>query len=43
MVRMRKVKRLSESGFSKLINRKEKGPIFNSSEMNAFFADAKYT
>ena len=43
MMRMRKVKRLSESGFSKLINSKEKGSIFNSSEMNAFFADAKYT
>ena len=43
MMRMKKVKRLSESGFSKLINSKEKGPIFNSSEMNAFFADAKYT
>ena len=43
MMRTRKVKRLSESGFSKLINSKEKGSIFNSSEMNAFFADAKYT
>ena len=43
MMRIRKVKRLSESGFSKLINSKEKGYIFNSFEMNAFFADAKYT
>ena len=43
MMRMKKVKRLSESGFSKLINSKEKGYIFNSFEMNAFFADAKYT
>ena len=43
MMRIRKVKRLSESGFSKLINSKEKGSIFNSFEMNAFFADAKYT
>ena len=42
MMRIRKVKRLSESGFSKLINSKEKETIFNSSEMNAFFADAKY-
>ena len=42
MMRIRKVKRLSESGFSKLINSKEKESIFNSSEMNAFFADAKY-
>ena len=38
MMRMKKVKRLSESGFSKLINSKEKWPIFNSSEMNAFKA-----
>ena len=38
MMRIRKVKRLSESGFSKLINSKEKWPIFNSSEMNAFKA-----
>ena len=43
MMRIRKVKRLSESGFYKLINSKKKGSIFNSSEKNAFFADAKCT
>ena len=32
MMKIRKVKRLSESGFSKLIARKKKGSIFNYSD-----------
>ena len=31
-MKLRKVKRLSESGFSKLIARKKKGSIFNYSD-----------